>query len=233
MSAFTAGNRTERKPIFGRYGLDFKGNSPGRGELRRGRYGDAIIHKVRKRKRLERDYAIVSHRRGGDDESDSEEDSRPSSRGKGNHTPTKQGWFGSILDGINSRPALPHILSFYPQILLHFFGVFFVVYGVWCFASAVRADIERAASLESESVLAEMALCSRQYVDNKCAADQRVPAMETICNNWEECMNKDPLRVARARLSAHTFAEIFNSFVEPISWKAMVRLALTVILIIS
>jgi len=36
-------------------------------------------------------------------------------------------------------------------------------------------------------------------------------------------MSRDPREVARARVSAETFAEILNSFVEPISYKAMVR----------
>jgi len=35
-------------------------------------------------------------------------------------------------------------------------------------------------------------------------------------------MNRDPNAIKRASLSAHTFAEIFNSFVEPISLKTMV-----------
>jgi len=35
-------------------------------------------------------------------------------------------------------------------------------------------------------------------------------------------MNRDPNSVGRAKISAHTFAQIFNSFIEPISYKAMV-----------
>lgn len=100
---------------------------------------------------------------------------------------------------------------------------------IWAFASAVRADIDRATLAESDAVLNEMSQCTKHFVENRCAADQRVPAMETICNNWEECMNRDHRQIARARLSAHTFAEIFNGFVEPISYKAMVRGVVTVI----
>lgn len=35
-------------------------------------------------------------------------------------------------------------------------------------------------------------------------------------------MNRDPTVVGRARVSAETFAEIVNSFIEPISYKTMV-----------
>jgi hypothetical protein len=46
--------------------------------------------------------------------------------------------------------------------------------------------------------------------------------MEKACLAWEKCMNRDPTVVGRARVSAETFAEIINSFIEPISYKTMV-----------
>jgi Di-sulfide bridge nucleocytoplasmic transport domain len=48
-------------------------------------------------------------------------------------------------------------------------------------------------------------------------------------------MNRDPNAVKRARLSAHTFAEIFNSFVEPISLKTMgvMFTALIIVLVVT
>lgn len=36
-------------------------------------------------------------------------------------------------------------------------------------------------------------------------------------------MNRDPAKVGRAKVSAHTMAIIINSFIDPISWKAIVR----------
>ncbi len=72
----------------------------------------------------------------------------------------------------------------------------------------------------------EISACAKSYVENKCDHGTRVPAMETVCNNWKSCMDRDPNAVGRARVSAHTFAEIFNSFIEPISYKAMVTLTL-------
>ena len=60
-----------------------------------------------------------------------------------------------------------------------------------------------------------MAVCSKNYLENRCAPSSRVPAMEKPCLTWEKCMNKDPTVVGRARVSAETFAEIINSFIEP------------------
>jgi Di-sulfide bridge nucleocytoplasmic transport domain len=67
-----------------------------------------------------------------------------------------------------------------------------------------------------------MAVCSKEYLENRCAPNTRVPAMEKACLAWEKCMNRDPTVVGRARVSAETFAEIVNSFIEPISYKTMV-----------
>jgi hypothetical protein len=215
-----------KKPIFGRYGLNFTGNSPGRGELRRGKYADTIVNKVRKRKRLERDYAVTSHRRGSWDSEGDSGDSRPNSRekGHGTHIPASApGWFASFISGIESRPSLPYVLSYYAQLVLNWFMVFLVIYLIWCFFLAIRADVDKASEEAMAEVLAEMAQCTRQYIDNGCSSDRRPPALETICESWDLCMNKDPKSFGRAKISAHTFAQIFNSFVEPISWKAMVN----------
>jgi len=39
-------------------------------------------------------------------------------------------------------------------------------------------------------------------------------------------MNRDPAAVGRAQVGAETFAGVVNGFVDPISWKTMVRLTL-------
>lgn len=37
-------------------------------------------------------------------------------------------------------------------------------------------------------------------------------------------MNRDPTKVGRAKVGAELIAEVVNGFVEPISWKTLVRL---------
>lgn len=68
----------------------------------------------------------------------------------------------------------------------------------------------------------EIALCSRQYHENRCHPDQRVPAMEKVCMEWETCMSRDPSTTSRARLHAETIAEILNGFFGAISTKTYV-----------
>lgn len=46
-------------------------------------------------------------------------------------------------------------------------------------------------------ILLENEICARNYVDNKCAPDTRVPAMVSQCLQWEKCMHRDPDSIAR------------------------------------
>ena len=69
--------------------------------------------------------------------------------------------------------------------------------------------------------MTEMAACAKEHTINGCDSASRPPALAIPCAEWARCMNRDPRRVGRARVSAHTFAHIFNSFIEPISYKAM------------
>lgn len=71
-------------------------------------------------------------------------------------------------------------------------------------------------------IMSEISQCSKQYVENRCSPELRVPAMERACLTWETCMKRNPSVVGRAKLSAETFAEIINGFIEPISYKTMV-----------
>lgn len=213
-----------KQPIFGRYGAGFLGSSPGRAEQRRGKYGNALVNKVRKRKRIERDYAITQGTRGG---SDTESEGEPRPRSKDKHMRMSGGigsWWSSFLHGIESHPNLPNILSYYAQLSLNFFLAGLAIYGLWSFWVTIQADVNKASEDATSLVLAEMVKCANDFVDNGCASTTRPPALETICDNWSHCMNRDPNSVGRAKISAHTFAQIFNSFIEPISYKAMVCL---------
>ena len=217
------GSKSEKKPpMFGHYG-SFA--SPGRGELRRGKYSDAITRKVRKRRRQEVDNRLVFRRDSYDSES-SDSPENNGSRSPSKKTEQPAGFVNDFFAGLESHPSLPHILSYYTQLALNVFLVFCFVYVIYSFWSTIRSDVDKASEEARAETLADMAVCAQQYVDNRCEKSGRVPAMESVCNSWERCMNRDPSSVGRARVSAHTFAQIFNSFIEPISYKAMVSRAI-------
>lgn len=73
-------------------------------------------------------------------------------------------------------------------------------------------------------VVQDVAQCALHYKTNLCATNP-IPAMAHQCAAWESCMNRDPSKVGRAKVGAETIAEVINSFVEPISWKTLVRVS--------
>ncbi|KAI9848600.1 MAG: hypothetical protein M1837_007269 [Sclerophora amabilis] len=216
-----SGKPEKKVSIFGRF------SSPGRGEIRRGIYSDNITHRVRKRRRREIDRENRQLVRQGSQDSDSQEEqvSQRERRPSKHHTilPPSVGPIPALFAWLESHPYLPHILSYYAQLLLNVFTVLFIIYLVYVVISTIRSDVDMQSEKVMAETLAEMAACAQQFVDNKCDRSNRVPALEAVCTNWEKCMNRDPNSVGRARVSAHTFAEILNSFIEPISYKALVR----------
>lgn len=211
-----------KEPIFGRYGREYTGHSPGRGAIRRGKYADTAMHRIMRRSRQDRDYQMGLETRRDSSDSTSGDGDRPRSREKHNHS--EPGWIASFFNYIYEKPSLPYTLSYYPQVLMNYFIMGMAMYLIWVVVSTVRADVDKASEMEVSAVLAEMSACARDYISNRCAPDLRVPAMEQSCDAWEACMNRDPQAVARARVSAHTFAKIINSFIEPLSVKTMVSL---------
>lgn len=217
-----------KEPLFGRYG-EVNGAGTGRNPMRN--IGRALSTKVRKHKRKGTHYGQLSssHRRRGAD-SDSESESGGSSKSKSRHEKVKgivpeelkQNWFAAFLSGIESRPDLPNILSYYAQLTLNAFLVLVVIYAIWSFWTTISADVDKASQKARDDALGVIAKCANDYVENRCGPDLRVPRLREFCEEWELCMNQDPAVVGRAKISAHTFATIINSFIEPISYKAMV-----------
>jgi hypothetical protein len=201
---------------------------PGRGEIPRlNNYSNALARRVQKRRRRDRE---LDRRLRIDSDDDSD---RPSSR-EGKPAKEKQqqiqqkpasriSSFSDFFSLLEAHPHVPAILSWWAQLVVNLSLFTLTVYVVFSFVSAIRNEFDQAAAEVSDGILAEMAVCAKNYVDNKCVGGQRLPALETVCENWERCMNRDPAKVGRAKVSAQTMALIINSFIDPISWKAIVR----------
>lgn len=204
-------------------------HSPGRGEVPRAEHSGTMEKRIEKRRKREIDRKFSRRRRhsvsdSGDDSERPLTSPRKTSSQHQQAVPEaekKQFWLTSLFTFIAQHPTVPHILSWYAQLAFNLFLLGGCAYLIYCFWSAVQGDVDKKSQEAMIDIMAEMAVCAEQYTQNRCDRNTRVPAMETVCENWSKCMNRDPARVGRAKVSAHTFAEIFNSFMEPISYKAM------------
>lgn len=138
-----------------------------------------------------------------------------SKRGKQKATKTSQ-W----LD-----PSVPEAVEGYVRVAFNIAIIGLLVWFVYTFITSIRQDIDQRVEVYSTEILAEIDMCTQQYLANKCM-DHRPPALEPLCANWERCMEQDPRVVGRARVSAETFGDIINSFLKPIGLKAMIFLTI-------
>ncbi|CAG8942955.1 unnamed protein product [Penicillium salamii] len=209
--------------------------SPGRGQIPRlPHHSNGAVNRIQKKRRRDRELG----RRIKVDSDDETDDDRPSSREQSTKV-AKQGkkqaeqgprssTWSEFFSMLEAHPNVPAILSWWAQLVVNLSLFSLAVYVVFGFVSAIRGEFEQAAQEMSDTILADMAVCTKSYLDNDCGRPTRAPALETICENWERCMNRDPAKVGRAKVSAHTMAIIINSFIDPISWKAILFFLATI-----
>lgn len=221
------GKRNSLFQMYGRFAP-----SAGRGEIPRAKhYSNALARRVEKRRRRDKELGRQVQV-DSDDESD-----RPSSsegrtgkskkQGKGSDTEPPQSRmskFSEFFALLERHPNIPSILSWWAQLFVNLLLFSLAVYVVFSVVSTIRAEFEQAAQGAKDEILETMSRCADNYVSNKCASGDRLPALKDLCMNWDQCMSQDPDKVGRAKVSAQTMAMIINSFIDPISWKAFVRL---------
>ncbi|KAI1929107.1 hypothetical protein LOZ65_001861 [Ophidiomyces ophidiicola] len=216
-------NTGRRNSLFNFYGRFAP--SPGRGEIpRSNKLSNVVINRVHKQRKKERDMRRHFHKtsdlRSASQEGYAKSESIPNVPQKSQDIP----FFSRFFTFLEAHPHIPRILSYYAQFTFNLILAFLTLYVIITFLLAIQHDVTRASEEVSADILAEMATCAKNYVENRCSGTdgKRLPALETVCDNWERCMNRDPAKVGRAKVSAQTLAEIFNGFIEPISFKTMI-----------
>ena len=114
---------------------------------------------------------------------------------------------------------LPYVLMGYLQLAFNLVIAVSILYAGLSVYYTLRKEVDLKVNEKMKVLLAEIESCRRHYQANRCT--ERVPATEAACSAWEACLQKNPTFVSRARLSAETFAEILEGFIEPISYKSM------------
>lgn len=221
-----SGKRNSLFQMYGRFAP-----SPGRGEIPRAKhYSNALARRVEKRRRRDKQLGRQIQA-DSDDESDRPSSSegrteRSKKQGKGSDSEQPQSRmskFSEFFALLERHPNVPSILSWWAQLVVNLSLFSLTVYVVFSIVSTIRAEFDQAAQVAKDEILETMSRCADNYVSNKCASGDRLPALKDLCMNWDQCMSQDPDKVGRAKVSAQTMAMIINSFIDPISWKAFVR----------
>lgn len=121
------------------------------------------------------------------------------------------------------KAPAPYLISSYLQLLFNVITSSITIYILINAIKTVKSDINLKMEEYASEIAMEVSRCARSYVENKCAPDTRVAALEAQCSEWERCMNRDPTTQAgKASVSAETLGVILNSLIEPIGIKAII-----------
>ena len=71
--------------------------------------------------------------------------------------------------------------------------------------------------------------CQRQWALNKCAPAERVPGVEKLCLQYEECMRKS--QVGLIAILAESMGEMLETFLFSLSLSAFAKLGLLAMLV--
>jgi hypothetical protein len=224
--------KEKRNSLFGLYGRFAP--SPGRGGIPKvTRHTTDQARRVHKRRLRDRD--LDRHLRR-DSDYDIYDSDRPSSREekrgkqkdkqmseKQQQTAPEPSVWARFFSFLNDNPNLPTILSYWLQLVWNIVIFSVATAVVLSFVWTIKTDIDHAADTKRSEILSEIFTCRELYNKNRCGAEDRPPALNDVCNNWERCIDQNPTRVARATVSVQTISTIISGFVDTISMKAFVR----------
>lgn len=194
-----------------------RSRTPGRGEVPRGNRD-----KIRKRKRLPGDRDVGSARSrlphaSDDSDSDWADDNDRSTKKRSSKA---KGWLGSFLAVVSDHPSAPVILSKWLQLAVNLVLMGLVVIGMVYMFLQVRTDLLSETEKARADLVYKMSLCRDNYLKNQCAPKtSRAPALEVPCNEWETCMNQDPMSVMKVQLTVRNIGNVLNEFTEVMSVK--------------
>ncbi|EJF58786.1 Di-sulfide bridge nucleocytoplasmic transport domain-containing protein [Dichomitus squalens] len=168
----------------------------------------------RDRSRLGRRHARVDDGESSGEESGEEGDHAPLTQKTTNH------YTLNMAGPIAPQSDLPFRLLGYVQFVFNAALALLGIYLLVLFVLTVSRDVEYRVAEYSMDIVQDIAQCNLAYKANLCEKGT-VPAMAAQCAAWETCMNRDPTKVGRAKVSMEVIGETVNSFVEPISWKTL------------
>ncbi|KAJ1029895.1 hypothetical protein NDA13_003134 [Ustilago tritici] len=115
----------------------------------------------------------------------------------------------------------PELLLGYAQLVFNASILSAFLYLLFSIFRTVQRDVAEKVRAYEMDTLSEITACATAYAANRCGTDLQAPALAHACKNWERCSARDPAVVGTARVTAETFAEILNGFVDSVSWKTM------------
>ncbi|KAK6518439.1 hypothetical protein TWF506_005593 [Arthrobotrys conoides] len=200
------------KGLFGNFGF-LPPKKTGKGEKKAHKFSDKAAKKVERRRRKQGtgQNGFWAHSGDSYDSEDSDSPFAPATN-KRRSQPT---WAETHRD-------IPQVLSQYLQLMVNILMASLGMYFVYLIVITIQKDVNK--KIDDYTAVAQLRVtdCNRKLTENRCDPSLMVPAMAEQCMQWRACADTDPYNLGRSQVSAETFAQIINGFVEHISYKSMV-----------
>lgn len=124
--------------------------------------------------------------------------------------PPKEGVLSQLM-------AAKFVLSEYVSLIFKTFFVILLILITLKFILAAKNDIKEKTLKSIESNRKRIEECKRNYKINRCTPGERVPALEAQCNEWEVCMQSDPLENEITKVAFKVAGETVEAFFSSMS----------------
>ncbi|KAK6357872.1 hypothetical protein TWF730_007229 [Orbilia blumenaviensis] len=215
------------KGLFGSFGF-LPQKKSGKGETKAHKFSDKAAKKVEKKRRQQQKQGSNGNNNNnnnqtgfwvnsGDsyDDDDSDSPFAPINKRRHQKVLPDRTWAETHRD-------IPQVLSQYLQLTVNILIAALGCYLVYLIVITIQRDVDRKIQDYTAIAQLEVTACNAKLLENRCQPGLMVPGMADQCMKWRACAEKDPYNTGKSQVSAETFAEIINGFVEPISYKSMV-----------
>ncbi|OAG31650.1 hypothetical protein NEDG_00125 [Nematocida displodere] len=114
-----------------------------------------------------------------------------------------------------------YIASAYISLFMNAFLICMFILLAVKFTVTVKNDLSIKYLNLIESNKSLIAESKRQYLVNRCAPEQRVPALEAQCREWEQCMAKDPFREELTKVIFKIASDSLEEFLSGVSFRTV------------
>ena len=98
----------------------------------------------------------------------------------------------------------------------------------------IKEDVENRINIEFLEIERNNAICLKEYKENQCEPENRIPVLENFCNEKEKCFHRNAhTEIGKTRTTITVLIEIINEIFARLTWSSLFGLILVYVSIIT
>lgn len=117
--------------------------------------------------------------------------------------------------------AAPNVLLSYLQVVLNFSFVGCLLHSVFFVRSVIIEDLHLHFQDRALLNVRQSAGCLQEYDTNHCKHLSHIPALGPICDEWKQCMERDPRAFLKTQETLVLVAQTLNRFFDAMHYRTL------------